>query len=667
MRKNLLIFLFVTLCSAVLFAQNEEVESELSMESLLELSLEELMDIQVSVSTKSSLSIRETPGIVSVITKEDIERSGARDMIDLLQRFVPGFDFGSDVEGMVGLSVRGLWSYEGKVLLLIDGMEANELMFGTSTFGNHYPLENVERIEIVRGPGSVIYGGYATMGVINIITKRSDRTTGSVSYLASHTGKSFSHNNMSFFSNFVENDLQLSFYGDYGNGTRSDRLLRGVMGDSRTMQGNSGLRVRRSGVQLNYKKLNINAVMIDYCAQTIDLWDSIYQGRAFNSQFSDFLSQASYEFNISDGITITPHVSYKWQRPWNLNTPSLEYANNKTANKTVAGVMGNYKKGMLNFLLGFDYNYETLNQPLFIEPYAEIFKDSSDMISYHNFDVYAQAGLNTKFGNITAGARFDKSTLFGQMLVPRIAITKAFEKFHIKAAVNKAFRAPGGILPNRQYDGADPIKPEDVLTYELETGVKLPAKFYFTLNLFNTDFKKIIVYEVQPSGIGTYKNAGNIGTMGAEVSLRHSSRYVNSELNIAYYQRKKSDGDTLQYVPLDEKHFLGSAPIKVNAVVSVKLTDHLRITPSVSFFGRRYAYLSFNHVTNVLELEEIKPTTLLNANISYSDFPLRGFMLSVGVNNILNQDFRFYSGSKSAHSPLPGLDRSIQFKITYQY
>src|SRR5690554_1593115 len=209
------------------------------------------MNIEVSVSSKSSMNIRETPGIVSVITQEDIENSGARDMVDLIQRYVPGFDFGVEVEGLIGLTVRGIWSFAGKVLLLIDGVEANENMFGQAMFGNHYPLSNVERVEIIRGPGSVVYGGYASMGVINIITKNADTTGGYVNYLGSHTGKSFNHNNLSLGGRVVKNELKLSYFADHAAGTRSDRVISDPFGNTRTMSGNSDITTRNAGIKVN--------------------------------------------------------------------------------------------------------------------------------------------------------------------------------------------------------------------------------------------------------------------------------------------------------------------------------------------------------------------------------------------------------------------------------
>lgn len=177
---------------------------------MFSLSLEDLMNIQISISTKTSSNIRETPGILTVITKEDIKASGARDIIDLFQIYVPGFSFGVDVEGVVGMGIRGLWTHEGKHLFMVDGQEFNDGMFATIPFGNHFPLENIDRIEIIRGSGSAVYGKFAGAGVVNIITRGNNSSGGQLSYLSYHTGQQFTHNNLNFASN-ISNEDSMSF------------------------------------------------------------------------------------------------------------------------------------------------------------------------------------------------------------------------------------------------------------------------------------------------------------------------------------------------------------------------------------------------------------------------------------------------------------------------
>ncbi|MEO0304207.1 MAG: Plug domain-containing protein, partial [candidate division WOR-3 bacterium] len=101
-----------------------------------DLGLEELLSQEVNVATQKSLNIRETAGIVTVITKEDIEKIGAKDLLEILSN-IPGFFFGADVSQTVSLGVRGVWANEGKILLLLDGHEINELTYSNIILGNH--------------------------------------------------------------------------------------------------------------------------------------------------------------------------------------------------------------------------------------------------------------------------------------------------------------------------------------------------------------------------------------------------------------------------------------------------------------------------------------------------------------------------------------------------
>ena len=128
MKKTVLTFLTIVFTLVSVSAQTDD---------LIEMSFEDLMNMDVTVASKKAMSLRESPGIISVLTAEEILTSGARDLIDVL-RLVPGVDFGVDVQGVVGLSIRGNWAHDGKVLMMIDGLEVNEMAFSTLQFGNHY-------------------------------------------------------------------------------------------------------------------------------------------------------------------------------------------------------------------------------------------------------------------------------------------------------------------------------------------------------------------------------------------------------------------------------------------------------------------------------------------------------------------------------------------------
>ena len=150
----------------IVFAQQTE---DTGPEDFFEMSLEELAEISIDVASRKESTAREAPGVVTVITRDQIQKSGARDLIDIL-RLVPGFDVGFDTNGAYGVAIRGIWANEGKVLVLMDGVPLNDEMYGTFQYGHHIPVDIIERIEIMRGPGSVMYGESAELGVISIKT-----------------------------------------------------------------------------------------------------------------------------------------------------------------------------------------------------------------------------------------------------------------------------------------------------------------------------------------------------------------------------------------------------------------------------------------------------------------------------------------------------------------
>ncbi|MBI2381598.1 MAG: TonB-dependent receptor [Gammaproteobacteria bacterium] len=147
-------------------------------EDVFELSLEELSQVQVSVASRNQESTAAAPGSVTVFTREDIQRLGARRLGDLLN-LVPGVQALFEAqEGRTNLlQGRGVpEAYGQSFLLLLDGKRLNEHYTGGFTLANRFiELGNVERVEVARGPGSALYGSNAFSGVINIVTSQDRR------------------------------------------------------------------------------------------------------------------------------------------------------------------------------------------------------------------------------------------------------------------------------------------------------------------------------------------------------------------------------------------------------------------------------------------------------------------------------------------------------------
>ncbi len=149
------------------------------LRDLTEFSLEDLMNVQVTSVSKKEQKLAKTGAAIFVITPEDIGRSGATNIPDLL-RMVPGVDVAQIDSNHWAISIRGFNAiFANKVLVLIDGRTLY-VDSGSNVFWDQVdvPLEDIDHIEVVRGPGGTVWGANAVNGVINIITKYAGATEG---------------------------------------------------------------------------------------------------------------------------------------------------------------------------------------------------------------------------------------------------------------------------------------------------------------------------------------------------------------------------------------------------------------------------------------------------------------------------------------------------------
>ena len=169
---NKIIFIIFFLWLLFCFPIASSIMPQEQFDDFAELNIEDLLNQEVTIATKTKQRISEAPGILTVITAEEIKNMGARDLRDVLKN-ISGFDVSTSIIGWELISVRGAKDYRTntKLLLLIDGFVYNNLLYGHFNPHSELPIENIKKIEIIRGPGSALYGRNAFVGVINIITK----------------------------------------------------------------------------------------------------------------------------------------------------------------------------------------------------------------------------------------------------------------------------------------------------------------------------------------------------------------------------------------------------------------------------------------------------------------------------------------------------------------
>ena len=153
----------------------------LAAEDLLSMDLESLMALEMTTASRKLQPLSRTPTAAHVITREEIRRSGSRSVPEAL-RLAPGVDVAQISPSQWSVSIRGFGGrYANKLLVLIDGRSIY-----TPTFNGVYweqidlPMDEIERIEVVRGPGVTLWGENAVNGVINIITRHTSDVGGRV-------------------------------------------------------------------------------------------------------------------------------------------------------------------------------------------------------------------------------------------------------------------------------------------------------------------------------------------------------------------------------------------------------------------------------------------------------------------------------------------------------
>jgi outer membrane receptor for ferrienterochelin and colicin len=653
---------------------NEPIDTaaiyNMSLEDLLKLkqtahnsALEALINSIIGVSSKKPLSLRKSPSIISLVTSEEISRSGARDLIDVL-RLVPGFDFGVDVEGVISIGIRGNWAHEGKVLLLLDGQEQNEILFSNVAFGNHYSVDQIKKIEIIRGPGSAIYGGFAEYAVINIITKDGEDINGiSVSGIYGQMQNTYGRRNLNISIGKKYKDLNFSLAGFLGQGNRSDRNFTDIYGNSYNMAGNSQLNPANVNLGLAYKDFSLRAIYDNYRTTSRDGTDSVLS-KAYPTNFKSYFLELKYNYKVNSKLTITPKFNYKKQWPWHM--PSLDSVDTffgtykKSAERYRGNITASYDiRYNINLIAGGELFYDKANT----NDDSVFFKNNKTSISYLNTALFAQALFKNRIANFTFGARYDHNSAYGHAFVPRVGITKKFNKWNLKALYSSAFRAPGIENINNAVGGQ--IKPELSTVFEFEAGYQLSKSMYLTANVFDITTKNPIIYS-SDSSADAYKNYPRTGTRGIEVEYKAKGNWGYLNLNYTYYTAANKVQVPQYLVPGVSGSLLGFSQHRANLNSSFNIWRNLFVSPSASLMGKRYGFVSVDS-TGAGILQTFNPTILANVFIGYENIFGQGLNIGIGCYNFLNTNYSFIQPYNSGHAPLPGPSREFIVRMSWNF
>ena len=626
------------------------------------LSLEELMNLKITVASVKELTPRQSPGIITYITAEDIRNSGARDLMDVLQQ-VPGFEFGMDVEGVVGLAVRGNWAHEGKVALYIDGIEMNENLYSTLQFGNHYPIDQISRIEIIRGPGSALYGGNAAFAVVNVITRKPEQDKQlSVSSSVSASAKSVAATNVSLFAG---RKGERSSYSVNVNGKIGDRSHAGyqdIYKNGFAMLDNS--RMENLFINSMFETDRFHArYIVDYFH--LDSRDGFVEisDTLNHLEFHSHHFDARYDLVQTEKFKLTPRFRFSHMVPWSTEKDDLETTTDPfriESNSWLTGLDASYAFGRkVTLNSGATWQFEDAQKRV----HGEVFRSTGmQQFTNENIAAFTQLLIESRIANITAGLRFNYNRRFDPALVHRLALTREVGRFHFKALLSRAFRAPGV----QNIDLATDIKPEFTDVFELEAGARITDDIYITLNAYRLETRDPIFYFVDPAtNFDAYTNLTRTGTSGLEMVFQLRKKWGQIDINGSYYETNDDESLEAYLIPGKRNVHLGLAPFKGNSNFRFNVSRYLQV-------GFNYNYLSSRYGINALDATGNPVYSVFSDQHllgCYADLRFRyinGLSLRLAGHNMLDQKIWFIQPYNSLHAPLPGMSRTIELKVIYQ-
>ena len=530
-------------------------EGSESKPDLMEMSVEQLMSVEVATvygASKYEQKVTEAPASVSIVTADEIRKYGYRTIADAL-RSVRGlyvtYDRNYNFIGVRGFNRPG--DYNSRVLLLVDGHRINDNIFDTAPIGTEFPvdIDLIDRIEVIRGPSSSLYGTNAFFGVINVITRQPADLQGTE--LAGAAGS------------FGTYDGRVSYGREYGNGI--GLLLSGsaMHSDGPGRLYFSEFQARNGGIaehadgDRNYRlygKLSLRDFTLvgAYASRTKKVptasFDTAFNDTRFETVDSHGFLDLKYLHDFGDQTLLTArafcdHYYYHGNYPTDTNPENLDTtaapvgAPQTVLTKDLA--WGTWWGGELQLTrvlpgrnkvsLGAEFRDNSLqHQKNYDEGSPTVNLD--DRRSSSIWALYLQDEIQLLDSLIlSAGVRYDHYGSFGGTTNPRLGlIYHPAEGTTFKLLYGNAFRAPNAY--ELYYDDqvnnlANPaLKPEKIQTYELIYEQYFHEHYRSSLSGFYYRVHDLITSEpVDPSSATNtatrYVNVDSIDARGGELEL----------------------------------------------------------------------------------------------------------------------------------------------------
>ena len=506
-------------------------------QDLFSLSFEDLLNVQVDIASKTSETLSSVPSTMSVFSRKQIQALGVDNAYEVMN-FVPGMQStrGDWVGAVPKDHARGVYLDSGNVLVMINGERVNESSFGkASVYMPYIPIEIIEKIEFIRGPGSALYGSNAFLGVMNIVTSKERNALQLV------VGNNGRYGATGQFNTSLSDDTELfaSFSYDQKDG---ESYPQGVKDPLEALYLEAGVGYKKLQLRARYNETSLDEFLnlAGYSTQNQHTSDNTFVGVKYNWINNDKLKlDSSYSYtkhNISSAGLIAAfddipdfllgpawqttdskfetELSYQFENQWQL-AAGIEYAE---AKQVEAGGRTNYYD---------DESMLVIIDPAYYQQGIVTVMDFPEFASLkYTFETYSAYGqLKIPYSDaltLFVGARYDDVKDIDSKLSPRLACVYVINPEHtVKVQYGESFRTPvtNELFSNDDVTVGNPsLRSESVKTTELVWHYQT-SELQANAVLFYNELNDFINIEPTQSNdaLFTFTNSFNTQNSGIEL------------------------------------------------------------------------------------------------------------------------------------------------------
>lgn len=621
---------------------------------------------------KYDQKVTEAPASITIITADQIKKYGYRSFTQILDS-VPGFftanDRNYDYVGIRGFNRPG--DYNSRVLLLIDNHRLNDAVYDQAPIGNDGPIDVdlIDRVEIIRGPGSSLYGTNAFFGVINVITKRGKDLKGLE--VSGEAGTFDSYKSRMSYGNKFNNGLEFLVSGSYLDSVGQRDLFYKEFNDPATNNGHA-IKSDSENFQNFFGKASYGDFTLQggYVSRKKKVPTASF-GTIFNNGAEGTLDQRGYldlkyhhEFATDLALNVRGYYDrayYRGDYPYDYPPLTLnkDYYLAQQGGAELSVVKRLFTRHKV--ILGTEYRNQFQTD--------QSNKDEAPPVTYLDdrrsstvWAVFAQEEWAiTDHLLLNAGVRHDHYSTFGGTTNPRVGLIYNWTNTTAKLLYGQAFRAPN---PFEQYYSSvlflanANIAPERITTYEAVLEHSLTANLRASATLYHYQIKGLISEITLPGTDGTlgtaddvlqFQNANSIKANGLELTL-DGKWPAGVEGRLSYALQKATDDSTGMRLSNSPQSLA-----KLNLIVPL-FSDKLFGGLEVRYTSRR----------DTLAGNQAKEVLLTNLSL-FSQKLVKGWELSGQVSNLFDYHYGDPGSNDHLQDTIEQNGRTLWVKLKYRY